>query len=250
MAKHKSSNLLRIFLVSFSILIYNITFSYDIKSILESGYHTGERNKRSNYYEVVQPIYLKGHSKRIDEMKVAHQYSIKLPSDYVDLNIICSGDLYYIPDGQYIMIRRYFTPLSTKYEEISDSLYIPTDEEILSFIDYLNIRICYSIDILESLKHANGVEYEYRHALIHNYLLQNYTRQLIDISESRDITTNGENRMLIKTGLKILLFNIDPNNLEYFETIAKGIEIRQTCNLDSIRQYLDSVPRYVHTIRI
>ena len=251
MAKHKSSNLLRIVLVSFSILIYNITFSFDIKSKLESGYHTGERTKRSNYYEVVQPIRLKiGHPKRYDEMLVAHQYSIKLPLDYVDLNIICSGDLYYIPDGQYIMIQRYFTPPSTKYDEISDSLYIPSDEEIFNFISYLNIEFCYSIDILESLKHANGVEYEYRHALIHNYLLQNYTRQLIDISESEHITTNGENRMLIKTGLKILLFNIDPNNLEYFETIAKGIEIRQTCNLDSIRQYLDSAPLYLHTIRI
>ena len=177
MAKHKSSNLLRIFLVSFSILIYNITFSFDIKSKLESGYHTGERTKRSNYYEVVQPIYLKiGHPKRYDEMLVAHQYSIKLPLDYVDLNIICSGDLYYIPDGQYIMIQRYFTPPSTKYDEISDSLYIPSDEEIFNFISYfhfwsfdnsLNFIPKYIISIIAGKSSTPSHDTKKRYAFIH-----------------------------------------------------------------------------------
>lgn len=159
---------------------------------------------------------------------VVPRVRICVPRECFMLGLICSSnsEIFDMPHGQYIMMKRpcYLPVDSKKRSIINDTIYTPSNEEILGFIDDMNIHTYYySDEDIAKIKEKRPSNYNA--GLLSNLYISHYIPDLITAIDECKLSYTGENRIIIKDDIQILLYNILPQKLESLVQLISQIKI-------------------------
>lgn len=160
-------------------------------------------------------------------------HSIKMPRKAIPIRIWDNNNLIYkLPYGQFIFVR----PPKSICAELNirkhqcDTIYTPTNREIFDLLDEFKI-VRTSNEKLEELRCESREQYV--NAYWSNYLI-NLCSDIENMIKSRELIYSGVNRIIIKDGIKILLFNIKHNDLKH---ITSMVSCAKQINVDATESY-------------
>ncbi len=184
------------------------------------------------------------------DRKVVPRVRIYAPRESLMLGLICSpsSEILDMPHGQYIMIKRPYYPPNNyqEWSHVNDTIYTPNNDEILEFIDDMNIYTQY-FPVNDWAIESKDYSTSYQGGILSNLFISHYIPDLVSIIDDNKLHYTGENRIIVKDGIHILLYNILPQKIDAlikmaFQTKILGLDDEHILQIKQSKWYQGQDP--------